>query len=422
MIGAMFFLSNLPPNSNLRSYHLTMHKTYFYCLIYIVPFSFLMACKPEARNENKTEVTSKTDCHPQGGRSSLIIGSSNVPKEHVNPVGAAEGRYEGTNLETNAPAVSSKAPDGMVLIEGGTFIMGAVGRLTLPREYPKHPVTVSSFYMDTHEVTNREFNEFVEATGYITIAERPIDWNELKKQLPPETPRPPEENLRPGSLLFKLKPGVTDLNNYFQWWEWTVGTNWRYPEGPGSSIEGKDHHPVVHIAYSDAKAYASWAGKRLPTEAEWEYAARGGLKDPIYPWGNKDVNETPLECNFFQGQFPSYNSSEDGYLTTAPVGSFKPNGFGLFDMAGNVWEITNDKFDEDYYTTLSTNTPTLNPKGSDRSFYRQNNYAEHTVIKGGSFLCNDSYCSSYRVSAKMPLETDSAMNHVGFRCVSDVVE
>ena len=300
--------------------------------------------------------------------------------------------------------------------------MGGVGNLSLPREYPRHPVTVNSFYMDTHEVTNAQFKDFVDATGYLTIAERPVDWNELKKQLPPGTPRPPEDKLRPGSLLFKLRPGMSDLTNYFQWWEWTVGANWKHPEGPESSIIGKDDHPVVHIAYADAKAFANWAGKRLPTEAEWEYAAQGGLKNPIYPWGNKDVNKTPYECNFFQGQFPSYNSSEDGFSNTAPVGSFKPNGYGLYDMAGNVWEITNDKFDEEFYHSLSTDTPTLNPQGSSRSYFKQNNFAKHTVIKGGSFLCNDSYCSSYRVSAKMPLETDSAMNHVGFRCVADVVK
>lgn len=309
---------------------------------------------------------------------------------------------------------------GMVLIPEGEFMMGAEGKLALRREFPKHPVKVSSFYMDVHEVTNADFLEFVKATGYKTIAERPIDWEELKKQLPPGTQKPPEEALQPGSMVFTPKPGITDLTNYYQWWAWTTKANWKEPYGPGSSIEGKENHPVVHIAFADAQAYAKWAGKRLPTEAEWEWAARGGLKEAVYPWGTKDVNETPYECNFFQGKFPSENSVADGFEKSAPVGSFKANGFGLYDMAGNVWEITSDYYNVNYYQTLSETETTINPQGADRSYDPSQPYATQTVIKGGSFLCNDSYCASYRVSAKMPLEMDSAMNHVGFRCVQDV--
>jgi formylglycine-generating enzyme required for sulfatase activity len=395
-------------------------KVLFRYLLLFIGLS-LLNCRSDKKETSIKKIDAKTDCQPQAGRAAIILGHTDSTYSSMGRQDLSEVISSEKNPDIKSVAKSDDdAPDGMVLIPGGTFTMGAVGNLTLPREYPRHPVTVSDFYMDTHEVTNTEFRAFVEATGYVTIAERPIDWEELKKQVPPGTPKPPEESLRPGSLLFKLRPGVTDLSNYFQWWEWTVGTNWRHPEGPDSNLDGKENHPVVHIAYADAQAYAKWAGKRLPTEAACEYAAQGGLKDPIYPWGNKDVNQAPYECNFFQGQFPSYNSSEDGYLTSAPVGSFKPNGYGLYDMAGNVWEIVNDKFDEDYYTTLPTDSPTLNPKGSTRSFYRQNNFGQHTVIKGGSFLCNDSYCASYRVSAKMPLETDSAMNHVGFRCVMDV--
>lgn len=391
-------------------------------LIFLMCLLAFIACKSNDEEQKEQEkVNANANCHPQGGRAGVIVGKTTASKaEEIVADTLSISNEEEISYSESDPASRNAAPEGMVLIEGGTFMMGAVGNLTLPREYPRHPVSLSSFYMDTHEVTNAEFKKFVDETGYVTIAERPIDWEELKKQLPPGTPKPPDENLRPGSLLFKLRPGVTDLTNYFQWWEWTVGTNWRHPEGPNSTIEGKDDHPVVHIAYADAKAYAKWAGKRLPTEAEWEYAAQGGLEDPIYPWGDKDVNETPYECNFFQGQFPSYNSGDDGYALSAPVGSFKPNGYGLYDMAGNVWEIVNDKFDETYYSTLPQDKPIVNPKGSSRSFYAQNNFGTHTVIKGGSFLCNDSYCASYRISAKMPLETDSAMNHVGFRCVADV--
>ncbi len=308
----------------------------------------------------------------------------------------------------------------MVLIPAGSFMMGGEGRFALPREYPKHPVQVDAFYMDTHEVTNSEFREFVKATGYTTIAERMVDWEELKKQLPPGTPRPPDENLQPGSLVFTPRPGITDLSNYYQWWEWVNYADWQHPDGPESSINGKDDHPVVHISLTDAQAYARWVGKRLPTEAEWEWAARGGLKDKTYPWGDKDVNDTPYECNSWQGTFPKTNTAADGYEKTAPVGSFAPNGYGLYDMAGNVWEITSDWYDPNYYQMLSTTKAVSNPKGPDKSFNPAALYAQHTVIKGGSFLCNDSYCASYRVSARMPLEMDSGMNHVGFRCVKDV--
>jgi formylglycine-generating enzyme required for sulfatase activity len=308
----------------------------------------------------------------------------------------------------------------MVLIPAGTFMMGAEGELALKREFPKHPVQVNSFYMDSHEVTNAEFKEFVEATGYKTIAEKAIVWEDLKKQLPPGTPKPPDSNLQPGSLVFTPREGIVDLSNYYQWWGWVNSADWKHPSGPDSSIEGKDNHPVVHIALADAKAYAKWAGKRLPTEAEWEWAARGNLKNATYPWGDKDVNEAPYECNSFQGTFPNTNTVADGFETTAPIGSFKPNGFGLYDMAGNVWEITSDLYDINYYATLSTTETTINPQGPNKSNDPNSPYAQHTVIKGGSFLCNDSYCASYRVSARMPLETDSAMNHVGFRCVKDV--
>lgn len=308
----------------------------------------------------------------------------------------------------------------MVYIPAGDFSMGGSGELAMLREFPQHPVRVDAFFMDTTEVTNRQFSEFVTATNYITIAERPINWEELKNQLPPGVPKPHDSVLRPGSLVFQPDEARESFDHHFQWWAWTIGANWKNPDGPGSSIERKADHPVAHIAHADAKAYAEWAGKRLPTEAEWEWAARGGLKDQRYPWGDTDVNLSPYQCNFWQGKFPDENTGADGHVGTAPVGSFNPNGFGLYDMAGNVWEITNDWYDVRYYKTFSQSSYTENPQGPAQSFHPQSPYAQHTAIKGGSFLCNDSYCASYRVSARMPLEVNAAMNHVGFRCVKDL--
>ena len=358
-----------------------------------VLITLLIGCNWNEASKKTVETAEnpKDCCPPAGGRAALL----------TEPVADSD----------------QDVPRGMVKIPEGTYMMGGDGKFALPRENPRHPVKVDAFYMDTHEVTNADFRKFVEETSYITIAERKIDWEELKKQLPPGTPKPPDENLNPGSLVFTPKPGTTDLSNFYQWWAWVNYTDWRHPEGPDSSIEGKDNHPVVHIALADAQAYAEWAGKRLPTEAEWEWAARGGLKDKTYPWGDKDVNEAPYECNSWQGTFPNTNTAADGFEKRAPVGSFAPNGYGLYDMAGNVWEITTDLFDVNYYKTLSPTEVLHNPKGSAKSFNPHSPYGRNTVIKGGSFLCNDSYCASYRVSARMPLEWDSAMNHVGFRLV-----
>ncbi len=371
-----------------------MRTTVFQFFLVLI---LIIGCKTEeksGKNELAGGENTKDCCPPAGGRVAMLTSLSEEKEQ--------------------------QSPDGMVFIPEGTYMMGGEGKFALPREYPKHPVQVDAFYIDTHEVTNAEFRAFVEATGYKTIAERPVDWEELKKQLPPGTPKPPAENLLPGSMVFTPRPGITNLSDYYQWWAWVHYANWQHPDGPDSNIEGKDDHPVVHIALEDAKAFAEWAGKRLPTEAEWEWAARGGLQDKTYPWGDKDVNEAPYECNSWQGKFPSNNTGSDGYLTAAPVGKFKPNGYGLYDMAGNVWEITTDWYDADYYKTLSTTEVLNNPKGSARSFNPQAPYGQHTVIKGGSFLCNDSYCASYRVSARMPLEMDSGMNHVGFRLVRDI--
>jgi formylglycine-generating enzyme required for sulfatase activity len=314
----------------------------------------------------------------------------------------------------------------MVWIEGGEFSMGSTDPLARPDESPVHRVRVDGFWIDQTEVTNHQFAAFIDATGYTTIAERPVDWEELKKQVPEGTPKPDDAMLLPGSLVFTPPEGPVDLNAFDQWWTWTTGANWRHPEGPGSTIEGRDNHPVVHIAYVDALAYAAWAGKSLPTEAQWEFAARGGLDGKVNTWGDEPVD--PRRCNIWQGHFPDRNTAEDGFPRAAPVKSFPPNGYGLYDMAGNVWEWCADLYRPDTYARrlleLDVEGKTgrdrviVNPVGPSRSFDPRNPGApESRVHRGGSFLCNDSYCASYRPSARMACPTDTGLHHLGFRCV-----
>lgn len=313
---------------------------------------------------------------------------------------------------------NSTIAEGMVYIEGGTYTMGArENRFARADEFPQHQVKVNSFYMDIHPVTNAQFREFVEATGYITTAEIAPDWEEIKKQVPPGTPRPPDEMLVPASMVFEAPTQSVSLNDYQSWWRWLPGASWKHPEGPESSIEGKDDYPVVQVSWFDAQAYAEWAGKRLPTEAEWEYAARGGNDDFIYPWGNEPVSS--VHANFWQGQFPYLNSADDGFYASSPVGSFPANGFGLFDMAGNVWQWTADWYHHDYYQTFRKGSLAENPQGPNTSFDPMEPGVPKKSIRGGSFLCNDSYCAGYRASSRMKSSPDSGTMHIGFRCVKD---
>jgi formylglycine-generating enzyme required for sulfatase activity len=305
---------------------------------------------------------------------------------------------------------------GMVFIPGGTFDMGGDNDQAAADEYPKHKVTVSPFYMDVTEVTNAQFRKFVEATKYVTTAERKPDWEEVKKTVPPGTPKPDESLLVAASLVFTPTDGPVDLNNFSAWWKWVPGANWMQPEGPGSSIVGKDNYPVVQVSWDDAIAYCKWAGKRLPTEAEWEFAARGGLVNAIYSWGNEPVNTGKPKCNSWEGKFPYFNEKKDGYATLAPGKSFAPNGYGLYDMSGNVWEWCNDWFDYNYYSTLKGKT-TLNPQGSTKSYDPEDLYSPKKSLRGGSFLCNDSYCSGYRAARRMKSSPDTGLEHTGFRCV-----
>lgn len=317
---------------------------------------------------------------------------------------------------------SMKAPQDMAWIPGGKFMQGAVRNDTLAfkQEKPSHPVGVDGFFMDKHEVTNAQFRKFVKETGYKTVAERPVDWEEMKKQVPPGTPKPADSLLQPGSLIFKkTKSSVPNLYDYSQWWEWKIGANWKHPKGPETSIEGKDDYPVVQVSYEDAQAYCKWAGRRLPTEAEWEHAARAGQEEARFTWGN-DFSTLAENANTWEGEFPTKNTKKDGFESMAPIKSYPPNPYGLYDMAGNVWEITSDWYNMNYYQQMADQGFVMNPKGADKPYNPNNPNLEEKVIKGGSFLCNISYCASFRISGRMGTSTDSAQEHVGFRTVATV--
>ena len=310
-------------------------------------------------------------------------------------------------------------PKGMVWISGGTFLQGAVSqdKMAMQLEKPQHRVTVSGFFMDITEVTNAQFSKFVDATNYSTVAERAVDWNELKKQLPTGALKPHDSLLQPGSLIFKkTKNTVPNLYDFSQWWKWEIGANWKHPKGKNSNLKGKENYPVVHIAYEDALAYCKWAKRRLPTEAEWEFAARGNLKNNTYFWGN-DESLLSKFVNSWEGEFPVTNSKQDGFEGLAPVKSFPGNAFGLYDMAGNVWEFTSDWYHTNYYKEIA-NSKNINPKGAKKPLNPTNPYLKEKIIKGGSFLCNASYCASYRISSRMGTSVDSSLEHVGFRTVA----
>jgi len=307
-------------------------------------------------------------------------------------------------------------PTGMLWIAGGEFVMGTD---TDPQrrsdETPAHKVKIDGYWMDVTEVTNEQFAKFVNATGYITTSEKPIDWEELKAQVPPGTPKPADELLQASSMVFTITTAPVDLNNYLNWWSFIPGADWRRPQGSGSTVIGKESHPVVQVSWDDAVAYCKWAGKRLPTEAEWEFAARGGVIGAIYPWGNdKDLSK---HTNSWQGNFPNINTAEDGFKTTSPVKSYEPNKFGLYDMAGNVWEWCSDYYNFEYYKTSATQGTTINPLGPAKPFDPNQPYNVVRTKRGGSFLCNEVYCASYRITARMATSYDTGQDHSGFRCV-----
>jgi formylglycine-generating enzyme required for sulfatase activity len=300
----------------------------------------------------------------------------------------------------------------MVPIPAGTFLMGSDE--FYPEERPVHPVAVDGFWMDEHPVTVADFRRFVKDTGYVTVAERPLD--------PADYPDADPAVLVPGSLVFHQTPGPVRLDDYRQWWRYVPGTSWRHPEGPDSTIVGRDRHPVTHVAFEDAEAYATWVGKALPTEAEWEYAARGGLDGKRFAWGDDFAPRGRMMANTWQGDFPWQNTLDDGYLGTSPVRSFAPNGYGLFDVAGNVWEWT-----ADFYTPRhpeAVEHPCCAPRNPrttspDRSYVLDEPGADipRRVTKGGSHLCAPSYCLRYRPAARQGEAVDTSTAHIGFRCI-----
>ena len=316
----------------------------------------------------------------------------------------------------STPTTRPKAPSEMKWIPGGEFIMGTDDPQSMPNERPSHHVKIDGFWIDEHDVTNANFRRFVEATGYITTAERPINWDDLKEELPPNTPRPDDSMLAPGSLVFTPPDHNVPLDDPSGWWKWVQGASWRHPGGPGTDLSGKDNHPVVQVSWNDAVAYAKWSGKRLPTEAEWEFAARGGLEQKRYVWGDDFRPHGKWMANTYRGDFPVHNTADDGFAGTSPVGSFPPNGYGLYDMAGNVWQWCSDWYRADSPQESAAKGCCSNPTGPLTSFDPLEPYAAKRVVKGGSFLCCEQYCQSYRPSARRGESPDTAMSHIGFRC------
>jgi len=316
-------------------------------------------------------------------------------------------------LEIRKPwkAAERDAFDGMVRIEGGTFLMGSDSHY--PEEAPAHRATVDGFWMDRYPVTNADFAAFVEDTGYVTSAERAPNADDYPGARP--------ELLTPASVVFQKPEGPVSLDNHFTWWNYVPGADWRHPLGPHSNLSGRAHHPVVHIAFEDAEAFAEWSGKSLPTEAEWEFAARGGLDGAEFAWGSELKPDGQLMANTWQGEFPWQNLGCDGHLGTSPVGSFPPNGHGLHDMIGNVWEWTTDWYQARHKATSTCCSGAQNPRGGarDKSYDPRMPGVRipRKVMKGGSYLCAPNYCRRYRPAARMAQPIDTSTCHLGFRCI-----
>jgi formylglycine-generating enzyme required for sulfatase activity len=312
-------------------------------------------------------------------------------------------RCIGSFLVVGSLLAQQPSTEGMVWIAGGEAVLGSqVGE----PDAPLHRVRLDGFWLDATEVTNAQFARFVAATGYVTDAE--------KKPSAEEIPGVPEDQLFAGSLVFTPPADAVDLREFWQWWTFLAGADWRHPTGPGSTNVGLDEHPVVHVSWRDANAFAAWAGKRLPTEAEWEFAARGGLDQQRFVWGDDKVPDGVWRTNIWQGKFPTKNTLADGFATTAPVRAFAPNAFGLSGMSGNVWEWCSDFYHPRGYG--DGKQVLVNPQGPERSFDPQEPGAVKRVMRGGSFLCSDEYCLGYLPGTRMKSSPDTSLCHTGFRC------
>ena len=341
-------------------------------------------------------------------------------------------RGDSLRMSAKSPTVIEgdgvRGPVAMVWVPG-EFLMGSDHKLAQKNERPAHKVRVSGFWMDRTHVTNAQFAEFVKATGYVTTAERKPDWETLRVQLPPNTPKPPESVLVPGAMVFAGTNERVPLDDYSRWWAYIPGADWRHPQGPASSLEGKDDHPVVQVSYEDALAYARWAGKRLPTEAEWEFAARGGLEQATYAWGD-DLTPQKMMANIWEGRQerfpvvkPIVSAKAGGAAGTSSVRTFPANGYGLYDMTGNAWQWVSDWYRGDVFLAQAKEKRVVDPKGPSASFDPDDPGAPadapKRVIRGGSFLCNVDYCLSYRPSARRGSDPHNPMSHIGFRLVLD---
>jgi formylglycine-generating enzyme required for sulfatase activity len=365
---------------------------------------------PKATSVEKTQAASPVADVPRAAQN-----MPNGIRENGSGAGGAGVFQQTVANKTSEPGT---APEGMAWIPGGEFSMGAneppdmdeVGMQATTDARPIHRVYVDGFYMDKTDVTNAEFGRFVKATSYVTVAERTPRAEDF--------PGAPPENLIAGSVVFSPPDHSVPLNDHLQWWNYVHGANWRHPEGPSSSIRGKENYPVVQVAYEDAVAFAKWAGKRLPTEAEWEFAARGGLAGKPFVWGDKFRPDGKWMANTHQGHFPNTNTGEDGFIGTSPVAHYPSNPYGLYDMAGNVWQWTSDWYRPDYYQQLmAIGGVARNPQGPEHPFDPSEPSEPKKVQRGGSFLCTDQYCSRYIVGTRGKGEVSTGTNHLGFRCV-----